>query len=183
MKRFCPTCVTGTALAAAALAGCSASDPQDIQTWMSQQAAQVRPPVEAMAQPLPFAPQPYTEQAATDPFDNRRLAQALRRDAGQPSAASSLLSAERSRRKQPLEAVPLEAMALVGSLVRQGQPVALVRVNGNLHAVRPGAYLGQNYGKVTRVTETEVVLREIVQDVSGEWIERAASLRLQERNP
>jgi type IV pilus assembly protein PilP len=46
--------------------------------------------------------------------------------------------------------------------------------------VRPGAYLGQNYGKVIQITDTQVLLREIVQDASGEWTERAASLQLQE---
>lgn len=38
-----------------------------------------------------------------------------------------------------------------------------------------------NYGRVTKITETEVTLREIVQDAVGEWIERAATLQLQER--
>jgi type IV pilus assembly protein PilP len=48
--------------------------------------------------------------------------------------------------------------------------------------VKVGNYLGQNYGKVTKVSETEVILREIVQDSAGEWIERQASLQLQERS-
>jgi type IV pilus assembly protein PilP len=48
--------------------------------------------------------------------------------------------------------------------------------------VRPGNYLGQNYGRITKVGETEVALREIVQDASGEWIERTAKLQLQERS-
>jgi type IV pilus assembly protein PilP len=49
-----------------------------------------------------------------------------------------------------------------------------------LYQVKVGNYLGQNFGKVTKVTETEVSLREIVQDAAGEWIERQASLQLQE---
>jgi type IV pilus assembly protein PilP len=48
--------------------------------------------------------------------------------------------------------------------------------------VRPGNYLGQNYGRVTKIIETEVTLREIVQDAAGEWIERTATLQLQERS-
>jgi type IV pilus assembly protein PilP len=73
-------------------------------------------------------------------------------------------------------------MALVGSMVRAGQPVALVKVNNLLYQVRPGDYLGQNFGRVTKIIETEVALREIVQDAVGEWIERTASLQLQERS-
>ena len=51
-----------------------------------------------------------------------------------------------------------------------------------LYQVKVGNYLGQNYGKVTKVSETEVALREIVQDAAGEWIERQANLQLQERS-
>jgi type IV pilus assembly protein PilP len=48
--------------------------------------------------------------------------------------------------------------------------------------VHPGNYLGQNYGRITKVTETEVTLRELVQDAAGEWVERTASLQLQEKS-
>ena len=93
-----------------------------------------------------------------------------------------MIAPELARRKEPLESFPLDAMAMVGSLARQGQPVALVRVDNLLYQVRPGNYLGQNYGKVTKVGETQVELREIVQDAAGEWIERMATLQLQERS-
>ena len=71
---------------------------------------------------------------------------------------------------------------MVGNLVKSGQTVALVKVDDLLYQVRPGAYLGQNYGRVMKITETDVVLREIVQDAVGEWIERPAALQLQERS-
>jgi len=71
-------------------------------------------------------------------------------------------------------------MAMVGSLIKTGQPVALLRVDNLLYQVRAGNYLGQNYGRITKIGETEIVLREIVQDGSGEWIERIAKLQLQE---
>ena len=69
---------------------------------------------------------------------------------------------------------------MVGSLIKLGQPVALVRVDNLLYQVRVGNYLGQNYGRITKISETEVALREIVQDAAGEWIERTATLQLQE---
>ncbi len=71
---------------------------------------------------------------------------------------------------------------MVGSLLNKGQPVALVRVDNLLYQVRAGNYLGQNYGRITRVSETELTLREIVQDAAGEWIERLATLQLQEKS-
>ncbi len=69
---------------------------------------------------------------------------------------------------------------MVGSLDRSGQLVALIKVDRLLYQVRQGQYLGQNFGRVTRITETEIALREIVQDPSGEWIERPTALQLVE---
>ena len=68
------------------------------------------------------------------------------------------------------------------SVLKEGRPVALVRVDNLLYQVRPGNYLGQNFGRIMKVAETEVILREIVQDAAGEWIERTATLQLQERS-
>jgi len=70
---------------------------------------------------------------------------------------------------------------MVGSVNKQGLPFALLRVDTLLYQVKVGDYLGQNYGRITRIGETEIALREIVQDAAGEWIERPATLQLQER--
>jgi type IV pilus assembly protein PilP len=43
----------------------------------------------------------------------------------------------------------------------------LLRVDNLLYQVRAGNYLGQNYGRITKIGETEIVLREIVQDGVG----------------
>ena len=57
----------------------------------------------------------------------------------------------------------------------------MVKVDNLLHYVKVGEYMGQNYGKITNLTEKELTLREIVQDASGEWIERTSTLQLQEK--
>ncbi|TFY98994.1 pilus assembly protein PilP [Ramlibacter humi] len=164
------------------LAGCGASNQEEIQQWMAQQRAQTRPKVQPIPEPKKFVPQAYTQANAFDPFSNQKLTQALKRETAQSTASSALVAPELSRRKEPLEAYPLDAMSMVGSLVKQGQPVALVKVDNLLYQVRPGQYLGQNYGKIVKVGENEVTLREIVQDAAGEWIERTATLQLQERS-
>jgi len=46
--------------------------------------------------------------------------------------------------------------------------------------VAVGQYLGQSYGRITSINETAIQLREIVQDATGDWIERTTSLELQE---
>lgn len=164
------------------LAGCASSGDEELQAWMTEQRNAVRPKVVPLEEPKRFTPQPYTQRGAIDPFDPQKLTRALKKDSTQVSANAALIAPELNRRKEPLEAYPLDAMAMVGSLQRAGQPVALVRVDSLLYQVKPGNYLGQNYGRVMKVTETEVVLREIVQDATGDWIERTATLQLQEKS-
>ena len=174
--------ITCLAAAAALLAGCGSSEQEELQSWMASQRAQTRPKVQPIPAPKKFTPQAYTQATAFDPFSNQKLTQALKRESAQSTTSAALLAPELARRKEPLESFPLDTMSMVGSLVKQGQPVALVRVDSLLYQVKPGNYLGQNYGRIVKVGESEVVLREIVQDAAGEWIERTATLQLQERS-
>lgn len=164
----------------ALLAGCAPGS-GDISHWMAEQRAQMTPKVTPVEKPKDFKPLSYTEAAALGPFSAERLAQALRRESGVVGSGASLIGPELNRRKEPLEAFPLDTMSMVGSIDRSGQRVALVRVDRLLYQVRAGDYLGQNFGRVTRISESQVTLREIVQDAAGEWIERAAELQLQEK--
>jgi type IV pilus assembly protein PilP len=176
------TTALGVVALALLLAACSQSGQEELQAWMNEQRAQTKPKIEPIPEPKKFSPQAYTQDRATDPFSNQKLTQALKRESSQSTSNADLVAPELARRKEPLEAYPLDTMAMVGSLFKAGKPVALVRVDNLLHQVRPGSYLGQNYGRVVKVGETEVVLREIVQDAAGEWIERTATLQLQERS-
>lgn len=164
------------------LAGCSASGEDELRQWMTEQKNQTRPKVAPISEPKQFKPESYTQVSTIEPFSNQKLTQALKKESTQSAANGALIAPELARRKEALESFPLDTMALVGSLVKAGQPVALVKVENLLYQVRPGNYLGQNYGRVTKISETEVTLREIVQDAVGEWIERVATLQLQERS-
>jgi type IV pilus assembly protein PilP len=172
-----PLLIVPLAASLFALAGCSAEH-DELRQWMEQQRREVKPNVTPLTPPKKFDPQPYTSAQAVDPFSTQKLTVALKQEARQPN---SLLAAELNRRKEPLEAYPLDSMSMVGSVNKQGQPYALLRVDQLLHQVKVGDYLGQNYGRITRIGETEIALREIVQDAAGEWIERPATLQLQER--
>ena len=168
-------------LLALVLSACGGADDGELQQWMADQRNQARPKVLPIAEPKVFQPQAYDQLSAVDPFNKEKLTQALQRDGSKSVANADLVAPELVRRKQALEAFPLDAMAMVGSMVKDGKPIALVMVNNLLYQVRPGDYLGQNYGRVMKIVETEVALREIVQDAVGEWIERTAALQLQER--
>jgi type IV pilus assembly protein PilP len=162
---------------AALAAGCGANQ-EELQQWMAQQRREAQPNVQPIPAPKKFEPQAYVAANGVDPFSAQKLTVALKQEARQPN---SLLASEINRRKEPLEAYPLDSMTMVGSLVRRSVPFALLKVDNLLYQVKPGDYIGQNYGKITRITETTVSLREIVQDAAGEWIERTTSLQLQEK--
>lgn len=167
----------------AALAACEGSGNEEITRWMTEQRAITKPQVQPLPEPKKYIPEAYDQESQVEPFSSQKLTLALKRESQQAgSAAAALLQPELNRRKEPLEAYPLDSMVMVGSLMKQGQPVALIKVDNLLYQVKPGNYLGQNYGKITKVGESEVVLRELVQDAAGEWVERTATLQLQEKS-
>jgi type IV pilus assembly protein PilP len=166
------------AVGLSALVGC-AGEAEELGGWMEQQKREVKPGVPPLAPPKRFDPQPYRGAQAVDPFSPQKLSVALKQEERAPNSA---LAGEMKRRKEPLEAYPLDSMSMVGSLDRLGRRFALLRVDKLLYQVKVGDYLGQNYGRITKIDETQIVLREIVQDAAGEWIERPASLQLQEQS-
>lgn len=163
------------------LTACGSSKEDDVRQWIVEERNQTRPKVAPIPAPKQFTPESYTNASALEPFSNQKLTQALKRDSSQVAANGALVAPELARRKEPLESFPIDAMSLVGSIIKAGQPVALLKVDNLLYQVKLGNYLGQNYGRVTKINETEVILREIVQDAVGEWIERVATLQLQEK--
>lgn len=164
------------------LAGCTSSGQDELRAWMQSERNGIKPSVQPIPEPTKFEPQAYSVEQQLPPFSSEKLASVLRGSPNTPVANAALIEPELARRKQPLEAFPLDTMTMVGSLNRAGELVALVKVDKLLYQVKAGSYLGQNFGRVTRITETEVVLREIVQDSAGEWTERPAALQLVEGN-
>jgi type IV pilus assembly protein PilP len=168
-------------LAALTLSGCLFGGHDEVQSWMAEQKRITKPSVKPIPEPKQFVPTPYTIAAKLDPFSNQRLTQAFRQAARALGTNEALIAPEMSRRKEPLEAHPLDAMTMIGSIHKAQRPVALVRVDNLVYQVAVGNYLGQNFGKITKISETSVTLREIVQDPTGEWVERVTQLELQER--
>ncbi|UJP06344.1 MAG: pilus assembly protein PilP [Nitrosomonas sp.] len=94
-------------------------------------------------------------------------------------AVSNGIQPDLTRRKEALEAHPLESLAMVGSLQQNDMTYALIKSpDGILYRVRTGNYLGQNFGKISHISESEVKLLEIVQDGVNDWVERTSALIL-----
>ncbi len=173
-------CISVGFLSSFVLSACSEAPEADLQEWMQVQRNNLKPVSEPVAVPKKFNPQIYAQEGKIDPFGVQKLVVGLRSDISSPVSNSSLIAPELNRRKQALEAYPLDMMSFVGSLQKGTKKSALLRIDKLIYQVEPGVYLGQNYGKIMEISESAITLREIVQDSTGEWIERQATLQLQE---
>jgi len=164
-------------VAALALAGCGGESHQDLRTWMSEQGKGARGKLDPLPQIKPYDPFAYNAFDLPDPFKPRKTV-ADTRGGGGGGPRPDL-----NRRKEALEAFPLESLQMVGTLEQKQVRFALIKTpDNNLYRVRSGNYLGQNFGVVTSISESTVTLKEVIQDSSsGSWTERTSSLQLLEQ--
>jgi type IV pilus assembly protein PilP len=153
------------------LAGCGEGF-SDLRSFVKESEKSVTRKVEALPQVKPFAPFAYEGFDLPEPFKPRKLA--IKQE--NPGANAP----DVNRRKEPLEAFPLEQLKMVGTLNQSGTMFALVRAERTLYRVRKGNYLGQNFGLIVDITDSEIKLKEIVQDTAGDWAERESVLPLLE---
>jgi type IV pilus assembly protein PilP len=167
------------AVLATLLAGCVGNDEAELRAWMDETRKTMRPTTQPVPEPKQFSPYVYEGKAMIDPFDPQKMILAVARQA-QARASASAIKPDLDRRREVLEGFPLDQLKMVGTMRQKGNNAALVDASGQTFMVRVGNYMGQNFGLVTKITETEVELKEIVQDAAGEWVERPSKLELQE---
>ena len=173
-----PLAMRVLALAAAAtLAACGGEEHGDLKQELAQLTKDVRGRVDPLPQVKPYEPVPYNAESQIDPFRPERIEVAT---AGKGAVSTSKLAPDLSRPKEPLEAFALEAIQMLGTITQSKETFALVKAGTNLYRVRKGMYLGQNFGVITGIDESQIALKELVQDSGGEWVERASQLQLVE---
>ena len=164
--------------AALALPACGSEEHSDLKEELNQLTKDLRGRVDPLPQVKPYEPVPYTAEGQIDPFRPERIEVA---QAGRASTASTALIEEQKRRPpEPLEAFPLESISMLGTITQNQETFALVKAGPNLYRVRKGNYMGQNFGVITGIDEVQISLKELIQEGSGEWVERASALQLQE---
>lgn len=167
---------TGLALILAALlAGCGDSDVQEVRQWMKEVDATTQPAVKPLAEPKTFVPFAYAALEQPDPFNPNKLLTELAK--ARPGSGEQ---PDMGRRKEFLEGFPLDTMKMVGTLQKGGVVYGLLQIDRTLYQVRTGQHLGQNFGRITAVSEDAVTIRELVQDAAGDWVERTSKLELQD---
>lgn len=158
------------------VAGCADSG-VELQQWMQDTKQQTKISIPKLSEPKKFIPFLYDAKRSVDPYSPTKLSIALARAQG---SSNSLLKPDMERRREPLESYPLDTLKMVGTLEKPGMVYALLQGDKTLFQAKIGNYVGQNFGVITKVTETGVDIKEIVQDASGDWVERQAKLELQE---
>lgn len=154
------------------LAACSADEGDDLDSFIKNSAKDMRPKIKPLPEVKPYLALQYNADGKlSDPFRSRKA-----------SSKSGILQPNMSRPKEPMEAYPLESIKYVGLLSKSNLTYALLLTpDSGVQQVKLGNYVGQNFGMITKITDSEVVLKEIVQDeLSGDWIERVSNLPLQE---
>jgi type IV pilus assembly protein PilP len=156
----------------ASLAGCGGESHQDLRAWMAEQGKGTRGKLDPVPQIKPYEPFAYNAFDMPDPFKPRKI---------EPAKGGSKLAPDLARRREPLESFPLESLTMVGTLEKDRAVYALIRTpEKDVYQVKAGNHMGQDFGVITGITETEIKLRELVQDGAGDWTERTSSLQLQQ---
>lgn len=159
-------------IALAVLGGCS-SEIDELKAFVRDSEKGLPRRIEPLPAVKPFEPFAYEGFDLPDPFKPRKLTVPK-------EGAGGGIAPDLNRRKEPLEAFPLEQLKMVGTLTQGKETYALVRADKTLYRVRKGNYMGQNFGLITEVTEGDIKLKEIVQDSAGDWAERQSVLPLLE---
>ena len=160
------------------LSACGDDDAQQVRAWMREVDAQAKVAVPPLAEPKTFIPFAYAQKDQVDPFNPNKLLAELAKLNAQNGGGG--LRPDVERRKELLESYPLDTIKMVGTIEKKGVIHAVLQIDRSVHQVVKGQRLGQNYGLITGITEDAVSIKELVQDATGDWVERMSKLELQE---
>ncbi|MEQ1774330.1 MAG: pilus assembly protein PilP [Burkholderiales bacterium] len=160
--------------ACALLPACSSEKHSDLRQFVKDSDNLPRGRIPPLPEVRPYVPVEYAAFDLTDPFKPRKI------EPPKGAAIAGGIQPDANRRREPLEAYPLEGLKMVGILKQKGYFALVKAPDNNLFQVKSGNYLGQNFGRITEISDTAIKLREIVQDSNGNWEEKDQTLLLQE---
>jgi type IV pilus assembly protein PilP len=156
------------------LSACGGEKHSDLREFVKNSDNLPRGRIPPLPEVQPYVPVEYTAFDLTDPFKPRKI------EPPKGAAVAGGVQPDVNRRREPLEAYPLEALKMVGILKQKGYFALVKTPDNNLFQVKSGNYLGQNFGRITEISDGSIKLREIVQDSNGNWEEKDQTLLLQE---
>lgn len=154
------------------LGGCGGGGMDDLRTFVAEAGRDMQGKIEPLPEVKAYEPFTYDAFDLPDPFKPRKLT---------GGGGGGGIQPDLNRPREPLEAFSLETLKMVGMMSKKGTIHAVIKTPDNaVYHVRKGNYVGQNFGLITQISETELTLREIIQDSAGDWSDRISTLILQE---
>lgn len=164
MSRHAAALMLAAALGLAACGG----DHSDLERYVAEVRARPSEAIEPIPEIADYAPYTYRADDRRGPF-TPNMPESTRRDSGP--------TPDTDREREPLEAYPLDALRMVGTISRGGTMYALIEAPDSIiHRVTQGDHMGQNYGQVTAVSDNGIALSEIVADGAGGYVQQPAAL-------
>lgn len=157
-------------LLATSLTGCISST-REVEAWVAEVRARPAPPLDPLPIMRQFESFEYAPVGLRDPFEMP----APDRNAGNGKGPDP------DRRKEALEAYPLDSLDMVGTIGAGGNLIGLVMAPDRVtYRMRVSNYMGQNDGKITGIFDDRIELVELVPDGAGGWLERQAKIALED---
>ena len=158
------------------LAACANDKFEDLNEYIKEVQARAGTPIAPLPDVKPYERFVYRDEHLRDPFRPAAKAPA---PAAAASGSKSKLRPNIDRNREALEQYSLDALKLVGSLNKDKDKWAIVKTSdGLIFRVKAGNHIGKNFGEITRITDKQVEITEIISDGLGSWIERQAILKI-----
>lgn len=163
---------------ALSLVGCVNDDVSDLTQYIASVKAKPKGAIQSLPEIKVVEPFIFNPDGLRDPF---RHVEKSGDDEPLDVSSGTGIVPDTSRRKEELEAYPLDTLEMVGTLTMEKKLWGLIKASdGTIHRIQKGNHMGRNYGEIIRILEDRVELMEIVLDKPGSWIEQQASLQLVE---
>ncbi len=162
----------------ALMTGCSSDDFSDLNQYISQVKARPKGPIQPLPEIKVIEPFVFKPEGLRDPFKPLELPEQAE---GIDISKTNGIKPDPSRRKEELEAFPLDGLKMVGTVIMKSSLWGLIKASdGTIHRVQVGNYMGKNHGKIIRIVTDKIELMEIIPDKPGTWREQQTSLALTE---
>jgi len=149
------------------LSGCDNHSMTDLKQFVTEEKRGPKSPIDPIPAPEPRLGYVYSSSDSVDPFDVTNI--------GQQEFIEREDPRDSNRRKEDLEAFPLDSLRVVGTMSLKNETWGVVQApDKTIHRVNVGRYIGENDGKVIAVDvdEQKITLVEEVQSATGEWVQR-----------
>jgi type IV pilus assembly protein PilP len=159
------------------MVGCQDSNMTDLKQFVASAYRDKKPDIEPLPEIAPYKGFEYAAGDEQDPFNSDNII------TDRPDNVAVGDSPDADRRREELERYPLDALRMVGTLIRAQTPYVIVQTSdGTAHRAAVGNYMGQNDGRIKEILpqEQKIVLAEMVIDPVGRWVTREVEITIDE---